>query len=462
MAGNMAKDISSKCAEIRSLVEERRYREAYEILEDLDVDRVKSIMDLNAFSEVYRKMEDYEKSMDMLVRVYDKAPTKRVIYKLVCLAVKSGNFDEAEEYYQEYVDMDPDSVERYILRYRIDKAHGAGYQARIDSLEKLKTIEYIEEWAYELAKLYHKAGMKINCVRECSDIILWFGHGTIVEKAKLLKDYYEKGAQVLEKVGVDEEKLSAAKRETDPNDLVMDTKELSSQVIEIAEQEHMEAVKKELVQDLLPTQNIQEAIREDLSRMDVSDWTKPDMKAIYDEALSGLFEKEDVEKKEEPEITGDDLECIQELKNYFADQMQDIEGERRFLKLAKHIQDSKEFQIHYAVISEGEEAIPFCKNLARYLHAKGVISSQKVAKITAEKLNRMDLEAKQEQLKDCTLIIEDAGSLYIPTVKTLMNMMDYFEKNIVVIFLDKQEAIQILLEENFLLRHYVGEQITLQ
>ena len=463
MAGNMTKDISAKCAEIRSLVEERRYREAYEILEDLDVDRVKSIMDLNAFSEVYRKMEDYEKSMDMLVRVYDKSPTKRVIYKLVCLAVKSGNFEEAEEYYQEYVEMDPNSVERYILRYRIDKANGAGYHARIDSLEKLKTIEYIEEWAYELAKLYHKAGMKINCVRECSDIILWFGNGTIVEKAKLLKDYYEKGAHVLEKVGVDEEKLAAAKRETDPDDLIMDTKELSSQVIEIAEQEHMEAVKKELVQDLQPTQNIQEAIREDLSRMDVSDWTKPDLKAIYDEALSGLFEKEDVkEEEEEPELTKADLDNLEELKKYFPDQMQDIAGERRFLELAKHIQDKQEFQIHYAVLSTEDGAIDFCKSLARYLHAKGVISTQKVAKITAEKLNRMDLEAKQDQLKDCTLVIENAGGLYIPTVKTLMNMMDYFEKDIVVIFLDKEEPIQILLEENFLLRHYVGEQIKLQ
>ncbi len=179
-----------KCAQIRRLVEEKRYRKALQLMDMIDIKSVKNALDLNNFGEVYIKTERFEDARNIYLRLYEKNKTKRVVHRLIFLSIRRGSLDEAENYYQDYLTLNPSESDRLILRYRIDKAKGVPRSELISTLEQLKREDYMEEWAYELAKLYHKEGMKEECIRECSDIILWFGEGEIVDRAILLKQHH--------------------------------------------------------------------------------------------------------------------------------------------------------------------------------------------------------------------------------------------------------------------------------
>lgn len=179
-----------KIEEMRKLADVNQYEKAMKILETMDTGKIKALTDLSFIADVYMQNERYEEAMVVLTKVYGKTKTRRVLYQLVDLAIKRGNAEEAEDYLERYIKAAPQDSSRFIFRYCIDKLNGEPYEVLIAALEQLKEYEYYEMWAYELAKLYHKAGMKDKCVRECSDIILWFGEGIYVEKAKLLKGYY--------------------------------------------------------------------------------------------------------------------------------------------------------------------------------------------------------------------------------------------------------------------------------
>ena len=179
-----------KCAQIKKLVDEKRFRKAARILETMDISTVKSVTDLNAIAEVFIKTDQYDEAKQVYERIYARAKSRRVLYRLIYLALRNEELTQAERYYEEYVQLDPDNSDRLILRYRIDKAKGVSRSDLIKTLEQLKREDYMEEWAYELAKQYHREGLIEACVRECSDIILWFGEGEIVEKAMRLKEFH--------------------------------------------------------------------------------------------------------------------------------------------------------------------------------------------------------------------------------------------------------------------------------
>lgn len=263
-----------RCAEVRKLVEEQQYKKALEVLQKININKVKSMADLNIFAHVYQKSKMYEEARDILYRIYEKRPNKRVIYKLVYLAILVSDFEEAEALYLEYVEFGEETVEQYILRYGLDKAERKDYMVRIQSLLKIKELDYTEEWAYELAKTYHKAGMAQECVDECTDIILWFGTGKIVEKATLLRAYYIDGVEVLESYGItlneegqyyyDEATAQAYYRANHPKTSAgQDTQNLSAQISYITEQQRQVAIHNELTRDLEPTIDIQQAIMQE-------------------------------------------------------------------------------------------------------------------------------------------------------------------------------------------------------
>lgn len=179
-----------KIEEMRKLADVNQYEKAMKILETMDTGKIKALTDLSIIADIYMQNERYEEAMAVLTKVYGKTKTRRVLYQLVDLAIKRGNAEEAEDYLERYIKAAPQDSSRFIFRYCIDKLNEEPYEVLIAALEQLKEYEYYEMWAYELAKIYHKAGMIDKCVRECSDIILWFGEGIYVEKAKLLKGYY--------------------------------------------------------------------------------------------------------------------------------------------------------------------------------------------------------------------------------------------------------------------------------
>ena len=179
-------ELTIRIAQIHHLIEVRKYKKALAVVKTLDMRQVKGISDLSAIAEVYTKTEQFDAAKNTYLRIYKKSRTRRVLYRLIYLAIRTNALDEAEGYYQEFVAMNSSQRDALILRYRIDKASGASIGRLIGILESLKEEEYIEEWAYELAKLYFKAGRFDECRSECEDIKLWFGRGEIVERAKRL------------------------------------------------------------------------------------------------------------------------------------------------------------------------------------------------------------------------------------------------------------------------------------
>ena len=184
-------EIAIRIAQVHHLAEERKYKKALTVIQTLDMRQVRNISDLKVFAEVYTRTEQFEAAKATYLRIYKKSRTRRILYRLIYLAIRTNELDDAESYYKEFVRMNPNNRDALILRYRIDKAAGVPIGQLIDTLKSLKEEEYIEEWAYELAKLYQQAGRYEECAEECEDIKLWFGQGEIVERAKLLLEHIE-------------------------------------------------------------------------------------------------------------------------------------------------------------------------------------------------------------------------------------------------------------------------------
>lgn len=181
-----------KLDQMKSLTAEGKYEEAAEIADTINWRKIKNINALVKVGEIYEKVGRYDESKDVLLTAYDKSPIGRmIIYRLAEVAVRTKSFDEAKEYYQEFVEIAPHDNLKYVLKYEISKAQGADISTLIGILEELKEQEYSEEWAYELAYLYHKAGMSEKCIDACDELILWFGDGPYVERALELKMLYQ-------------------------------------------------------------------------------------------------------------------------------------------------------------------------------------------------------------------------------------------------------------------------------
>ena len=181
-----------KLDQMKSLTAEGKYEDAAEIADTINWRKIKNINALVKVGEIYEKVGRYDESKDVLLTAYDKSPIGRmIIYRLAEVAVKTKSFDEAKEDYQEFVEIAPHDNLKYVLKYEISKAQGADIGTLIGILEELKEQEYSEEWAYELAYLYHKAGMSEKCIEACDELILWFGEGSYVERALELKMLYQ-------------------------------------------------------------------------------------------------------------------------------------------------------------------------------------------------------------------------------------------------------------------------------
>lgn len=181
-----------KTEQMLELMEDGAYRKAAEIADTIDWRRVRNISMLTQVSDIYEKNKEYQKSYDVLNAAYHRAEgSRKIISRLCTLALKTGNVDEAIDYYDDFVQIAPKDPNQYILRYQILREQRAPIEQQIEALEEFKKSEYIEEWAYELAKLYQEAGMTAECLEECDDLILWFSEGQYVYKAMELKMQYK-------------------------------------------------------------------------------------------------------------------------------------------------------------------------------------------------------------------------------------------------------------------------------
>lgn len=181
-----------KLDQMKAFVAEGDYRTAAEIADTINWRKIKNVTALVRAGEIYEQVERYEESREILLMAYDRSSIGRaIIYRLACVAIKMRNFDEAKEFYKEFVEIAPHDNLKYVLKYEINKAQGADYKILISNLEDLKEQEFSEEWGYELAYTYHQAGMGEKCIEMCDEIILYFGQGPYVERALELKMLYQ-------------------------------------------------------------------------------------------------------------------------------------------------------------------------------------------------------------------------------------------------------------------------------
>ena len=222
-----------KLDQMKSAFAEGNYHMAEELADSINWKRVRNANSLIKAGEVYETAERYDDAKEMFLLAYERSPIGRtIIYRLAELAIHIGNYDEAMEYYEEFVEMAPNDSLKFVLKYKIYKAKGESLAEQIQILEDLKEQEYIEEWAYELAYLYHQAGMSEKCVEACDELILWFGDGAYVEKALELKMLY----QPLTKQQEEKYRQFRQKRdgvvEVRPNDM-LNSGEIVSEVVKI-------------------------------------------------------------------------------------------------------------------------------------------------------------------------------------------------------------------------------------
>ena len=182
----------AKTEQMLAYAEQKSYQKAMSIADTIDWRKVKNTAMLSTVSEIYENAGELGKARDTLFIAYDKAPSSRkVVYRLGVISLKLGHFDEAADCYEEFVKLAPKDPNQYILRYKILKAQKAPVKEQIEALEDFKHSEYVEKWAYELARLYAEAGMTSECLDECDDLILWFSEGTYVYQAMELKMKYK-------------------------------------------------------------------------------------------------------------------------------------------------------------------------------------------------------------------------------------------------------------------------------
>lgn len=324
-----------KTEQMLKLMENGAYNRAAEIADSIDWKRVRNVNMLLNVSNIYEKIRDYRKSFGVLRAAYHRTEgSRKILYRLCTLAIKVGNLEEAIDYYDEYVQAAPKDPNQYILRYRLLRARRAPIEQQIRALEQFKKAEYVEEWAYELAKRYEEAGMTAECLEECDDLILWFSEGKYVYKAMELKMRY-KPLTPLQQEKYDRRLEEAEKSSEREAEKLIDLGRIKAEEEEKRRREQEEAAR--YTEDMLErSEQIAESENAELSEEEVAEQLKkaePSKKKLGDtmklgEALQNLFhtETEEAQEQEEIELSEEDAEEYEEDIEELAEALEEIES----------------------------------------------------------------------------------------------------------------------------------------
>ncbi len=467
-------EIIVKSKEIKKKMREEDYAAAQRILDTIDRRKVKNTSQLGLMAEVYSRNSRYEEAMELLLKIYHKTNTRKVLFQLIWTSIQLHNIEDAEGYLKEYEEQVPGDYNIYILRYQIDKMKGEGFEVLIRTLESLKETEYIEQWAYELAKLYYKAGMEEECIRECSDIILWFGEGSYVEKAKVLKAYYsgeankdmiieelKKRAQY-ENTGAEQEPAYGTEEEDAIPEQDFEEEDFRVQFPEDIFAGQPGGEEETAISDgegyvSFRYTGEEEAAEEHSTAYEAV--TEPS-EASYAEALS---ERELAEQEVEDELyrlleEENDEESV--VLNRIAEEtgidLYELFGSYLYVKTVRKqlvksldmIMDRQTKSVQMIITgTRGSGKTTLAKSIAVFLNMTGKLKSSRIAKISAENLNAADIQTKSDSLRDCCLVIENASELRRPTIDKLLELIRLYHGDIAVIFEENKKNMNKLFRE---------------
>ncbi|MBP3577975.1 MAG: hypothetical protein J6K15_07685 [Lachnospiraceae bacterium] len=452
-----------KIEEIKRLMDEQNFEQAALTADDISIKRLKSAYELNLVGKAYKCNGDFLQARDAFERSYEMRCSRPVIIDIMDCCLEAKDLDGAEKYFDEYHKVAPeDKVTQYKYRYRIEKRKGRERRLLIMILEELKALEYIEEYAYELAKQYHKAGMAEECMRECDDIILWFGFGPTVERAKTLLAYY-KGEISLEDIKSAGAKYQAEqerrwREEQQTEAAVAKESELEEPVC--AESMQEKTVQEEIVQEEAAQEEVQETVQEEPEWKNCEEEiTEPSPSSVEQQEeefimpeidMSGIsFEgeaqelqnrpaqKEELQENsreeeelyipyaENPETSNERLAELLKKKNISIPEILNNFG--RVDRIQKQVVKSLELAINdrekaYFVIT-GESRTgktTLALSLVRLLFELDIVKYDRTATIDAVQLNQVSIEDYGEELKNCNLIIENAGGMTKESIDGLL------------------------------------------
>lgn len=523
--------------EIRTLTETGEYEAAKEIADTIKKERLKDSGDLFLLATVYRKCGEFGTAKDFLLRIYEKKVTWRVLEELmeVCLAEK--NPEEAQTYLKQYVRLSGGDPRNYIYEYRIGRQMHRPDEELLPVLQTLKAEEYSEKYAYELAKLYHKLGREQECMEECSDLILWFGDGTYVERAKVLQAYYwgelsaddirvEAERRVREaeerRAKEEEERLAFEKQrrleeeQRQAEDERRRLAEEESRRLEREEQAALDELYRSVAEEHFGTsETVAEDATEHISgtgklENEVSEEFEADEHffeevaaalesepmweeegsdgMLQDETEEAMYEASEetaVPAEEAPEMTlaEDPSEAYEQISLFapresvpeepkvlspvgkelgarleerglvFEDILQEfasIERVRKQLVRMLEVVVTVRKKCHCLIITGDKKSgkTTLGTYLAKLLYELAYVKTPRVAKISGERLNKIDLFEKQEQLRDVCLIVEDAGTMTESTAEALLDFVKKTDVLGTVILEDNANAINRLLRNH--------------
>ena len=449
-----------KIEELKQQLEEQNFEEAALVADDIPVKRLKSAYELNLVGKAYKCNGDFLQARDAFERSYEVRCSRPVLIDIMdcCLEVKDP--ESAEKYFDEYHKVAPeDKITQYKYRYRIEKSKGRERRLLIMILEELKTLDYVEEYAYELAKQYHKAGMVEECMRECNDIVLWFGFGPTVERAKTLLAYY-KGEISLEDIKSAGARYQAeAERRTKEEQAAREAA-AAAEAANTAEEKADELqtapeVYAEEVQEAPVTQKVSEEIMEETETEpeEQEPFAQPEDFVLPEIDMSGIaFDEEpepDGNKPVKEEWTEDLQENSREEEELFipaADMVETtndklaellkkkkvsipetLKNFGRIERIRKQVVKSLELTIsdrekaYFVITGEAQTGkTTLALSFIRLLYQLDIVKYDRTATIDAVQLNQVSIEDYGEELKNCNLIIENAGGMTKESIEGLL------------------------------------------
>ncbi len=376
--------------EIKALIAEGEYAEAVKIADKIDWRRVRSVMMLCTISDLYKINRRFQESKDILLMAYEKHPTGRlIIYSLCELCIKMGEYDQASEYYKEFVQIAPRDTGRYVLQYRLYEALDVSIEERIAILEEFKKREPREKWVYELAYLYHRIGLTTKCVEECDEMYLWFGEGRYVIKALELKALHQPlSPEQQEKYDAYIEGRSAGEDVDDDTPVEEDDEDISEEEPAEEETDRGWEEEQEYEQSVLsaPTTELPE-----VKTVDVGQYNTINLQMALAESM-----KEVLADSSEDVDTADDgveeIEEIEEAANVYVDEKPEA---------VEHIEVFSEEEAQDPVLENGNTAITDAL-IAPLLEETAEIPRVNVNALKEEELQK----ASEEIVRDDTLVFD--------------------------------------------------------
>ena len=366
-----------KTEQMLKLMENGAYNRAAEIADSIDWKRVRNTNMLVNVSSLYEKIRDYRKSFGVLRAAYQRTEgSRKLLYRLCTLAIKTGNMDEAIDYYDEFMQAAPKDPNQYILRYRLLRAKRAPIEQQIHALEQFKKAEYVEEWAFELAKRYEEAGLIAECLEECDDLILWFSEGKYVYKAMDLKMKYKPLTPLQQEKY--EKQFETEKNSENPEEKLIDLGKIKAESEEKRRREEEEAVRTtedaverlESVPEIRQIELSEEEAAEQIRQAEPAKKKKLGDTMKLGEALQSLFQAEQSAEEEEIE----ELELSEdEAEEYEEDLIEDADDPQ---------ETSEDAEDEYADLEEAMKEIEELSDLALLNEINEEIQTEETAEPT--------------------------------------------------------------------------------